>query len=48
MTTAPILLQMEHIHKQFAGVPALKDVDFSVKVERFMPCLAPMEQEKVP
>ncbi|GAB1156899.1 sugar ABC transporter ATP-binding protein [Paenibacillus illinoisensis] len=31
MTTAPILLQMEHIHKQFAGVPALKDVDFSVK-----------------
>ncbi|MCG7385841.1 sugar ABC transporter ATP-binding protein [Paenibacillus sp. ACRRY] len=31
MTTAPILLEMEHIHKQFAGVPALKDVDFSVK-----------------
>ncbi len=31
MTTASILLTMEHIHKQFAGVPALKDVNFSVK-----------------
>lgn len=31
MSTAPILLQMEHIHKQFSGIPALKDVDFSVK-----------------
>ncbi|MDQ0169070.1 sugar ABC transporter ATP-binding protein [Paenibacillus tundrae] len=31
MTTASILLTMEHIHKQFAGVPALKDVNFAVK-----------------
>ncbi|MCZ4150824.1 hypothetical protein BZG21_41285, partial [Escherichia coli] len=31
MTDAPILLQMEQVSKQFAGVPALKDVDFSVR-----------------
>lgn len=30
MTKDPISLDMEHISKQFSGVPALKDVHFSV------------------
>ena len=42
MSTAPILLQMEHIHKQFSGIPALKDVDFSVKGGEIMRCWVPM------
>ncbi|MDM5276862.1 sugar ABC transporter ATP-binding protein [Paenibacillus silvae] len=31
MTKDPISLDMEHISKQFSGVPALKDVHFSVR-----------------